>query len=198
MTARHPALITLGGFLTALAVIALGLAVGDDTVERAQLAARWTARVGFPIFVLTYLASSLYRLRPNERTRALLKERRWWGLSFAVAHTVHLIALIAYLQISGDTRPASVIVGGGIGYVLLYAMVLTSNHRSQRALGKNWKRLHTLGIHYIWFIFAFSYSGRLFDPERWLTGAVFTPVALAALGVRLWARFRPAGVTSTA
>jgi hypothetical protein len=46
-----------------------------------------------------------------------------------------------------------------------------------------------MGIHYIWLIYAISYSGRLFDPERQMIGLVFTPIALAALGLRLWARF---------
>jgi DMSO/TMAO reductase YedYZ heme-binding membrane subunit len=189
MTQRHPAWITSGGLLAALAVVALAIAAGDDAVERARLAARWTARVGFPLFILTYIASSLHRLWPNERTRTLLRERRWWGLSFAAAHTVHLAALVTYLQISGEVRPVSTLIGGGLGYVLLFAMAATSNKAAMRAFGRNWKRLHTMGIHYIWLIYAISYSGRLFDPERQMIGLVFTPIALAALGLRLWARF---------
>jgi len=195
---RNPWLITLAGGAAALLAVACAFAMGHDTLEQWRLASRWTARVGFPIFILTYLASSLYRLRPGERTRALLRQRRYWGLGFAASHTVHLAALVTYLRISGDTRPASVLIGGGFGYVLLYAMALTSNQAAMRALGRNWKRLHTLGIHYLWFIYAFSYAGRLFDPERMSIGLVFTPIAVMALAVRVWARLRRAPLPASA
>jgi DMSO/TMAO reductase YedYZ heme-binding membrane subunit len=195
---RSPWLITVAGGVAALLAVAAGFAIGDGAVEQWRLAARWTARVGFPIFIVTYLASSLYRLWPGERTRALLRNRRWLGLGFAASHTVHLVALVTYLRVSGETRPASVLIGGGLGYVLLFAMAATSNQASMRALGKNWKRLHTLGIHWLWFVFATSYLGRVFDPERQMIGLVFAPIAFAALGLRLWARLRPARVAAAA
>jgi DMSO/TMAO reductase YedYZ heme-binding membrane subunit len=194
---RHPWLIVIAGGAAALLAVAAGFAMGDGAVEQWRLAARWTARVGFPIFLTAYLASSLYRLWPSDRTRALLRQRRWWGLGFAASHTVHLVALVTYLQISGDSRPASVLIGGGLGYVLLYAMAATSNQASMRTLGRNWKRLHTLGIHYLWFIYAFSYAGRLFDPERQIIGQVFAPIAFAALAVRVWARLRREPLAAT-
>jgi hypothetical protein len=59
---RRPWLITLAAALAALAVIALAFRTGADQVEQWRLAARWTARVGFPIFIIAYVASSLYRL----------------------------------------------------------------------------------------------------------------------------------------
>lgn len=59
-------------------------------------------------------------------------------------------------------------------------------------MGRWWKRIHTLGIHWIWFIFTFSYFGRLFDPERWTQGVVLFPLCMAALGLRVlaWRRGR--------
>ncbi len=178
--------------LVSLGAVALALIAGENVVEQAGMAARWTARVGFPIFILTYSASSLVRLWPNETWKTVLRHRRQWGLSFAFAHTVHLAALVTYLQISGEGRPLATLLGGGGAYVMLYLMALTSNDASQRALGKWWKRLHTLGIHWIWFIFTFSYFGRIFDAERWMQGAVLFPVCIAALGLRLaaWAKAR--------
>jgi DMSO/TMAO reductase YedYZ heme-binding membrane subunit len=43
--------------------------------------------------------------------------------------------------------PIFVPVLGGIGYVLIAMMAITSNNWSVRALGRNWKRLHTFGIY---------------------------------------------------
>ena len=186
---RRPWLITLAAALAALAVIALAFRTGADQVEQWRLAARWTARVGFPIFIVAYIASSLYRLWPHPGSRALLKRRRWWGLGFAATHMIHLFALITFLRISGETRPLSVYLVAGFGYVLLYAMALTSTDAAQRALGRNWKRLHTLGIHWLWFIFFVSYFGRTMEPEKMAEGYIGTAVALAALGLRITARF---------
>ncbi len=175
----------LFGFVIALGAVLAGFHFGESRSESWQLAARWTARVGFPIFILTYSASSLGRLWHSPLTRSIWRDRRWWGLGFAAAHTVHLFALITFLRISGETRPVPVLLGGGFGYVLLYAMVLTSDDAAMRALGKNWKRLHTLGIHWLWAVFFISYLGRVFKPESHMVGLVGTGISLTALGLRL-------------
>jgi len=54
-------------------------------------------------------------------------------------------------------------------------MAETSSRAAMKAMGRNWKRLHKAGIHYLWFIFAFTYFGRIADPE----GAVFGMPLLA-------------------
>ncbi len=173
--------------IVSLGAVGLGLSVGGDVDQQWLLAARWTARVGFPIFILTYSASSLVRLWPNAMTRTVLRYRRQWGLGFAFAHSVHLMALVTFLDVSGQPPKLPTLVGGGGGYLLLYAMALTSNDASMRAMGVWWKRLHTVGIHWLWFIFTFSYFGRIFDPGRMAQGLILFPICIAALGLRLWA-----------
>lgn len=185
MTARKWPLLL--GLAAGLGAVAAGFAAGPDTMTQWQLAARWTARAGFPLLIVTYLASSLVTLWPSHMTRALLRDRRWWGLGFAASHTVHLAALVTYLKLSGGSRPVPILIGGGGAYVMLYLMALTSSGAAQRALGRGWKRLHTLGIHWLWGVFAFSYLGRAFRPETMLTGASFGGIALAALALRIMA-----------
>jgi methionine sulfoxide reductase heme-binding subunit len=191
MARRWPILL---GLVAGLLAIRAGLQSGSNPVEGWQLAARWTARVGFPIFILTYAASSLAKLWPGELTRSLWQGRRWWGLGFAMCHTVHLYALVTYLEISGDTRPLGVLIGGGGGYLVMYLMVLTSNEAAMRALGRNWKRLHTLGIHLLWFVFAFSYFGRVAEGVELPYAGIALIVALGALGLRVavWVKGRQA------
>ncbi len=186
LTARNlPWVITV---LASVGAVALALLVGSDPIGQAGLAARWTARAGFPLLILTYSASSLVRIWPNDGTRALLRWRRQWGLGFALVHIVHLVALTTLNILIGEVPDASRLIGGGGAYVLLFAMVLTSNDASMRAMGIWWKRLHTLGIHWLWAVFTFSYFGRMFDPARMTQGLIFFPVCLAALGLRLMAR----------
>lgn len=169
----------------AFGAIAIGFALGTDTADQWLLAARYTARVSFPIFLLTYAASSLVQLWPQPIWKAVLRHRRQWGLGFAFAHTVHLGALAWFNIVIQNMPGLQSLLGGGLAYGLMYLMALTSNDASQVALGIWWKRLHTIGIHWIWFIFAFSYFGRLFDPDRWMQGAILFPMCLAALGLRI-------------
>ena len=167
-----------------------GWMVGASPAEQALLAARWTARAALPLFLVAYIASSLLRLWPGEVTRALVRRRRQWGLSFALAHSIHLGALLYNILIF-DSRPLLTLLGGGLAYVLIYVMAATSNVASMRMLGKWWKRLHRFGIHYIWLIFTLSYLGRFSDGDsgHFMTAITLFPLMIAALALRLYARF---------
>jgi methionine sulfoxide reductase heme-binding subunit len=182
MAQRWPIML---GLVAGLLALWAGLRAGSDQVESWLLAARWTARVGFPIFIVTYAASSLAKLWPGELTRGLWRNRRWWGLGFAASHTVHLYALVTYNRMAGHDTSLQTLIGGGGAYAILYLMALTSNEAAMRALGRNWKRLHTLGIHWLWFIFAFSYFGRVAEGEQMPYAGIVLAVALAALGLRI-------------
>ena len=179
------------GFLLAVGAVFAGFWVGDDHLEGAQLAARWTSRVGLAIFLTAYLASTLLALSKSDLTKNLMRRRRQWGLAFAFTHSVHLVMLTYYLTIAGMPPDVITVLGGGLAYVMIYLMALTSNNASMRLLGKNWKRLHVFGIHYIWFIYTFTYAGRLSDAELLPVGMVGTGVLIAALMLRLWVRFGP-------
>ncbi|BEV00863.1 hypothetical protein [Novosphingobium olei] len=178
------------GLALSLSALAAGLGVGSTPYLGWHLAARWTARVGFPIFLTTYLASSLVRLSPAAWSRSLVRQRRWWGLGFAASHTVHLLALIMALRLDPAPRPLASLIPGGIAYLFILAMALTSNDAAMRALGRNWKRLHATGIHVIWLIFTLAYAKRIPVPETRQVGLVMTILALAALLARVLAHRR--------
>lgn len=171
--------------LAGLAALYLGLHthIGGGE-EHWTYAARYTARAGFPFLIVTYSASSLVKLWPNETTKNLLRNRKWWGLAFATAHTVHLYALIHVLQ--ENPRPLSGLIPGAFVYLVLYAMVLTSFPWAYKALGKWWKRLHTFGIHLLWVVFVLFSGGKAVrGTDQWPTGALILAIALAALGLRI-------------
>lgn len=170
------------GTMFGMGAMVVGLqAGGDNFVEACKLAARYTARAGFPLLIVAYSASSLAQLWPNRTTRALKRDRRQWGLGFAVCHTFHLFAFVAFFKASGQPVP---LLGAPI-YVLMYLMVLTSNSWSQKRLGSNWKRLHTLGIHALWFAFALAYVGKAWMGQSREVTLPFAMIALGALGLRI-------------
>ncbi len=181
MMRRWPLLLGLAVGYTAME---LGLNFGEGAVQQWQLATRFTARAGFFLFIITFCASALVRLWPSELTKALLRDRRWWGLGFAASHTIHLVCFLRYFDVTGEPIPTVTLVGGGLAYLFLYAMALTSTRAAMKALGKNWKRLHKAGIYYLWIIFAQAYVGRIFDPDTRTNGILFTGIALAAMALR--------------
>ena len=184
MTLRWPILL---GILAGFAAVILGLRIGDGSVEQWGLAARWTARVGFPLLIAAYVARPLVQLWPSPFAKGMLLRRRWIGLGFAASHTVHLVALTMAQTVAGRSPSLPTLVGGGGAYVMLYLMALTSNDAAMQALGKWWKRLHRVGIHWLWFVFAFSYLGRIFDPQRATIGYLFFPIAMGAALIRFLA-----------
>ena len=158
--------------LVAMCAVLL-VAYGIDE-EGWRVVIRATARTSLVLFTAAYVASSLQRLLRNDATKWLLANRRSVGLSYAVSHTLHLMALGVLAWISPSFETATItLVFGGLAYVFLYLMALTSTDGAVKALGPaNWRRLHRAGMHYNWFIFAQSYLPR----------AVAEPGSYAALG----------------
>lgn len=185
MSRRWPLLL---GLIAGLGAIALGLWTGTDHADQWSRAARWTARIGLPIFLVTFTASSLAKLWPNGATRSLWQHRRWWGLGFAACHTAHLYALVRYLGISGEDRPLPALAAGGLAYVLMFAMAATSNDAAMKAMGRNWKRLHTAGAYYLWLIFTLSYGIQLAEPGKLPEAIYGATLCLAALALRIAVR----------
>lgn len=182
------------GALAGFVAVTAALIATSVPAEQALLAARWTARTALPLFLVAYLAGSLVRLHPGRLTFALRRRRRQWGLGFALAHLIHLVALGVNVLLFGPERPWLSLVPGGIAYGLIVLMAATSSDTAMRRMGAGWHWLHRIGIHYIWLIFTLSYAKRISDPELTTIGLIFTPVMLGALALRLnaWRKPRPA------
>ena len=176
--------IVLAAFVAAVAIL-IGLHSAPAGLGAWTLAARYSARAAFPFLMIAYSASSLVRLYPNKVTRYLMRNRKWWGLGFATAHTVHLFAVFNVLSLATSPPPPLVLLGGGFVYLVLYAMVLTSWKWAYKAMGKWWKWLHNFGIHLLWLVFAFAYGAKAVTmPDQLIPGIVLLTVALGGLYLR--------------
>ncbi len=153
-------LYTSGYRLLILVAVLTAIAVGSalylsPTYSEALLHVMWpTAQGAFLLFFMAFTASSFQILRPSIYSRWAIKNRRYIGLSFAFVHFVHAVLVLSGLWLTSESRETQTLAIGGLAYVFLLLMVLTSNNASIRMLGaKLWKLLHKAGSYYIWFIF---------------------------------------------
>jgi sulfoxide reductase heme-binding subunit YedZ len=173
-----------------LALVGIAIAITPDPGEAAARAVRVTARTSVALFLAAFTAAALWRLWPNAWTRWQRQNRRYLGVSFAVSHGVHLVAIFWLQHVRPVEFAQSVTVvtwmGGGLAYVFIAAMAATSFDRTTQMIGpRAWKILHTTGSYYIWLIFANSYIGRAVAMPEYIPAAA---LVLLALAVRIAAR----------
>ncbi len=173
-----------------------GILVSQGTGEAGLLCVlHATARTSLLLFLCVFLASTARACWPNRATEWLLDNRRYLGVSFATSHTVHLAAIVALTRVSAHRPDKAVLLLGGLGFLLILAMTITSFDRTAALLGaRRWKSLHTAGIYYIWSVFVLTYLGNAAkDPKA----AASVALLLGALAFRL-ARHRSPHAPATA
>jgi hypothetical protein len=177
--------------LVALAVLQVAcFGTGEEGI---RVIVRSSARTSVLLFALAITASSFRSLWRTQITTWLLANRRYVGVSFAVSHAIHLLALAALARTTPEfsgTLDATTLVGGGLAYAFIFAMAFTSSDAAVRVLGRRrWHLLHKVGGWYIWILFAQSTLSRA------LEDAAYAPVALMVLAIpviRLTAHTRSA------
>jgi sulfoxide reductase heme-binding subunit YedZ len=148
---------------------------------------RATARSSFVLFSLAFTASAARHFWPNAWTRWQLRNRRYLGVSFALSHLVHLLAILALghigpAELAAETNTVTWVFGG-LAYVFIALMTATSFDSTAQLLSRRaWSALHTVGAYYIWFIFANSYLSRAAVIPAYIPAGV---AVLFVLGLRV-------------
>ncbi|HEY0682722.1 MAG TPA: hypothetical protein VGD45_10355 [Steroidobacter sp.] len=181
-------------------VVTIEAMTASAPVEGIRGIIRATARTSFALFSLAFTASAARHFWPNAWTRWQLRNRRYLGVSFAVSHFVHLLAILALGRIAPAELAAhadSVTwIFGGIAYVFIALMTATSFDATARLIGRRaWTTLHTVGSYYIWFIFANSYLSRAAIIPAYIPAAA---LIVFTLGLRIAARVSRARARSRA
>jgi len=116
-----------------------------------------TGRAGMITFTAAFIASPLHKLFPSSFSRWLLKNRRFIGIGFGFQHLIfHLPAVIWFLIIA--KAPIDAIITGGIGFVFVIPMLITSFNAPAKWIGaRNWEILHTTGVFYLMYVFIISF-----------------------------------------
>ena len=186
----------IGLYVAVLGVGAAALAyfvVGHGPTEQAFVyLARITARFSFLMFALAFMSTALYAIRETSFTSWLATNRRTLWLAFALAHFIHLGAIIAVyvsagLTVSGTTEE----IVGGLAYVFITLLVILSVYGASRGAGAFARKFQPVVAYYVWFIFTVTYATRLMEPELRepaLLYAMLLSVCVAALAIRLLPR----------
>lgn len=170
---------------------------GLDT-DGVRLVIRATARSSLVLFLAAFLASSAATLRAGAATQWLLRNRRSFGLAFAMSHAIHLLAIVVLARSDPATfarlSTRTSIVAGSVAYVVIGLLAATSFDAIIARLGvMRWKRLHRFGLWFVWLFFVIT-NGKRVPASAWY----LLPVALliVAAVVRRRAR-RPRSITGT-
>ena len=186
-----PLLALTSSLLLALAIAILAAMPGVDGV---RMLIRATARTSLLFFLPAFVAGAAWRLWPTAFTGWLRTNRRYLGLSFAVSHGIHALAIYALMQVDPVlfaqlTNPVTYVTGG-LAYAFIIMMSATSFDRSAAWIGpRAWRLLHSAGIYYLWISFIFAFGKRIAQgPFYWFVLAVL----VCALVLRLVAGVKEA------
>jgi methionine sulfoxide reductase heme-binding subunit len=143
---------------TMVAVILLIQGMDEQSM---RMMLRATARTSCLLFLSAFVASALHRIGSNSFSQWLLKNRRYLGLSFAVSHTYHAIAMFGLWVVTSGSEP-KFDPFGTLGYIVLAAMTVTSFQHPTAWIGQRaWKILHTIGMHLFWLLFTLGFALKL-------------------------------------
>ena len=157
--------------------------VSDETI---RVALRSSAHASFVTLLVVFVARPLRQMFQTPLTAALLRNRRLLGIAFAGIHTAHL-GLILFRARQNTDYTFSIIENalGGLIYLLILLLFVTSFDRPARALGPgNWRILHKLGLYAIFFAALQTIVPDNRDQVFGVNG-MLTLLAAAALVVRL-------------
>lgn len=116
----------------------------------------FSVRFAVPLIYLVVAASALPVLWPNAMTTWLLRNRKFIGLSFAVAMAWQGFFIFVMSQFQRDYYFEEIFylrdeLEGSTGYLFLTAMVVTSFQFGRQFLNqRQWKLLHRSGVYFLW------------------------------------------------
>lgn len=115
-------------------------------------------RCALPFFLAAFTASSLAALWPSSLTRWLLRNRRAFGLSFAIGMVWHL-SFVAYFFVGFHKHLNRLALGLDLlGLAFLIALTTTSFRSVARHLSPlAWRGLHRTSVYAIWSLATYIY-----------------------------------------
>ncbi len=167
---------------------------------------QFSVRSSIPWLYLAFAASSLLVVFPGQFSRWLLRNRKNIGLCFASAMAWQLFFILWMVIGYWDyyiAQPSSLtdLISQVPGYLLLFAMVLTSfRHWRNKLTARQWRILHKVAIYFIWATIWSTYWYELYYYDDIQTiDYLYYWGGLGAWGIRLlaWSKQRSPRVAAT-
>jgi methionine sulfoxide reductase heme-binding subunit len=139
--------------------IATGLPFVDmHTAGGTEFMVLYSVRCSLPFFLVAFTASSVAHLWPSSLTRWLLRNRRAFGLTFAIGMAWHL-TFVAYFFAGFHKYLNRLALSLDLaGLAFLIALTVTSFRSVARHLSlRAWQRLHRTGVYAIWSLATYLY-----------------------------------------
>lgn len=175
-------LVTCSTIIICLILILIFLSHGFNE-SSVRIAIRSTARTSCLLFIMAFIASALRYFSKHSFVQWLRQNRRYLGLSMAISHSFHALAIITLAILTTDSYLYSN-HGGNLGYFFIFAMTITSFQPTASLLGnRGWQVLHTVGMYYLWLAFVYTFASRL--SESLIIYVPFVSLLVVALIIRL-------------
>ena len=135
-----------------IAMIGADLSSGQGVSSMIQL----SVRCAVPWIFLVFATSALQKIFPGDFTRWLLRNRKYFGLTFAATMAWQGFFILWMVLVHTDYYVDEVYVmrdaiEGTIGYAFLLALTVTSFRFVRKRMRANhWRRLHLSGIYFLW------------------------------------------------
>lgn len=173
-----------GWWLYEAAMSLLGPDPGKILVDRLGLGA-------LTFLLVTLGMTPLQRLTGWSGWIVVRRQLGLWCFAYIVLHMTSYMVFILGLdwgQLGVELRKRPYIIVGGLGFLGLLALAVTSNRYSQRRLGARWKKLHRLVyvilglglLHFLWIVRS--------DLEEWVIYAAVGAVLLIVRIPPVWRR----------
>ena len=140
-----------------VAMVGGDLSTGEGVSSMIQL----SVRCAVPCLLVAFSASSVHALFSSDLSAWILRNRKYFGLCFAVAMAWQALFIIWMVGVYTDYYVNEVYllrdaIEGVVGYIFLIPMTLTTFRFGRKRISrKQWKLLHKSSIYYLW-AYAFS------------------------------------------
>lgn len=157
-----------------------------------RLLLRVTGRISFPLFVMTSVGSSFYKLYPCTVAKWLHGNRKFIGLSFSVVYFYHAFGIIGLIFLLGHPGIEGLeLILSILCYGFLISMVVTSFKSVKLRLSRwAWESLHSIGMLMLWYFFLQEYLHQAEEGHAWFYGTLAVITALI-LPIKVIASAKP-------
>lgn len=177
--------------LAAVSLFAVTFILDGMTEEAVRKCIRSSARFSVASFSLAFGAAALHYFGKNSFTWWVKMNRRYFGITFAVLHIIHLVflgLLQSHFHPVFEMAAMRALTAGGVAYGFILVMLFTSFEPFKSWLSlKSWSLLHTIGGWWIWGVYMSTTWKRVLNADY---GYLVVALLLSTVGLlRVWFYF---------